>query len=60
MEECIHQKVLKFSQIFMEIFKLLENFEVIVKKIRINHKICSKSLNFLIVFVNGNEEQYYG
>jgi hypothetical protein len=43
----------------MEIFKLVLNFEVIVKKIYINHKICSKTL-ILFVCVNHNEEQYFG
>jgi hypothetical protein len=33
---------------FVEILKLLQIFEVLVKKIRINYKICSKTLNFLL------------
>jgi hypothetical protein len=33
---------------FVEIFKLLQIFEVLVKKIPINYKIYSKTLNFLL------------
>jgi hypothetical protein len=33
---------------FVEILKLLQIFEVLVKNIRINYKTYSKTLNFLL------------
>jgi hypothetical protein len=44
---------------FGEILELLLIFEMLVKKIRINYKIYSKTLDFLIVCINHNE-QYNG
>jgi hypothetical protein len=41
---------------FVEILKLIQIFEVLVKKIPINYKIYSKTLNFFIVCVNHNEQ----
>jgi hypothetical protein len=45
---------------FVEIWKLLQIFEVIVKKNPINYKIYSKTLNFLFVCVNHNEQHNGG
>jgi hypothetical protein len=41
---------------FVEILKLLQILEVLVKKIHINYKIYSKTLNFLIIYVNHSEQ----
>jgi hypothetical protein len=45
---------------FVEILKLLQIFDVLVKKIRVNYKIYSKTLNFFIVCVNHNEQYNVG
>jgi hypothetical protein len=49
----------KFFMNFVEILKLLQNFEVFVRKICINYKIYSKNLNFFIACVN-HDEKYNG
>jgi hypothetical protein len=44
----------------VEILKLLQIFEVIVKKIHINYKIYQKTSSFFIVCINHNKEHYGG
>jgi hypothetical protein len=44
----VSSNIHKIFMNFVEILKLLQIFEVLVKKIYINYKIYSKALNFLL------------
>jgi hypothetical protein len=45
---------------YVEILKLLQIFEVLVKKICINYKIYLRTLNFFTICVNHNEQHNGG
>jgi hypothetical protein len=45
---------------FVEILMFLQIFELFLKKIHVNYKMYSKTLNFFIVCVNHNEQHNGG